>query len=628
VEDVVAAWDTDPDSGDEHDHDHDQPVLDIRPLSDDVVPLGDVYFIDDTIPTAPPPPPPPRTPLGRPVVGSTLTGLGLVGTVVAAALPWSGGQGLTGVRALANGRSWVLWLLLAVAAAVVLGVLVLARPGRRTRWWGAVAALAAAALSGWAVVGLPGNREIGPGPGLACVALVLLAAGQVLAAVSRPPKPRWRWRPAGIAAAVAVVVLAAAGFGSASLVRVRDVDATTAAGPIPVLSGPAPTVLNTELWRRNASVYDVAGSSALVFGHSEHGATTMIGVSILDIRTGVERWHHYERGWSLVDTAFTDDGTIAILVVDTATGTDAVGFDAATGNELWHKRIAAGYQCAGQNVDEIAAVGGCIGKLITGDGILYVNGPSGPYGGPDPTGPVTYLNARTGKTWPIKLDNGCRLRGAGADANGLYVLDQCVTSGFPEPHLLSERAIGYDLDGEQRWSVPLALVRGTVAGGVGPVFVRSDVVLVQQEQRFVALDTGTGTQLWTTTDSLDTDTTVTDGQDLVWAAGVQVTMIDLHSGHELWQRPWHFPDEADLPALAGGHLYLIQHTIGPNPYSCAERAQLLLLDPVTGQDTAKASGLPNGAGNDCGPDVQDRTFLVGPLMVLLTANTITVLTGP
>ena len=616
----MAAWDTDPDSGDE------QPVLDIRPLSDDVVPLGDVYFIDDETEHAPLRPPP-RKPVGRPVVGSTLTGLGLVGTLVAAALPWSGGQGLPGVRALANGRSWVVWLLLATAAALVLGVLVLARPGRRARWWGAVAALAAAALSGWAVVGLPGNREIGPGPGMACVALVLLAAGQVLSAVSRPAEPRWRWQPAGIAASVAVVVLAAAGLGSASLVRARDVDATTAAGPLPVINGPAPTVLSTELWRRTAAVFDVAGSSALVYGHAEHGDTSMVGVSILDIRTGVERWHHYERGWSVVETAFTSDGTIAIVVVDTATGTQAIGFDAATGNELWHQRIAAGFQCSAPNVEQIAPVGGCAGQLVTGDGILYVNGPSGPYGGPDPTGPVTYLAARTGQTWPIRLAKNCRIRGAGADQGGLYVLDQCVTPGFPEPHLLSERAIGYDLDGKQRWSVPLDLRQGTVAGGLGPVFVRGDVVLVEQEQRFAALDIATGTLLWTTTDALDTETTVTDGHDLVWADGAQVTMIDLRTGNEWWQRQWHFPEEADLPALADGHLYLIQHTIGPNPYSCAEQTQLLLLDPGTGQDAARGSGLPDSAGNDCGPDVQDRTFLIGPLMVLLTANTITVLTG-
>jgi outer membrane protein assembly factor BamB len=620
VEDVVAAWDNDPDP------DAEQPVLDIRPLSDDVVPLGDVYFIDDDAEQAPAPPPP-RVPLGRPVVGSTLTGLGLVGTVVAAALPWSGGQGLTGVRALANGRSWVLWLLLAVAAALALGVLVLARPGRRTRWWGAVAALAAAALSGWAVVGLPADREIGAGPGLACAALVLLAAGQVLAALSRPPQPRWRWRPAAIAAAVAVVGLAAAGLGSATLVRVSDVDATTAAGPLSIVSGPAPTVMNTELWQRKAQVYDVAGSSAIVFGHAEHGATTMVGVSLLDIRTGVERWHHYERGWSVVEAEFTSDGTIAMAVVNTAAGTDAVAFDVATGNELWRHRIASGYQCAGPSATQIAPVGGCAGQLVTGDGILYVNGPSGPYGGPDPTGPFTYLAARTGKSWPIQLGKNCRIRGAGADGAGLYVLDQCVSPGFPEPHLLSERAIGYDLDGKQRWSVPLDLRQGTVAGGLGPVIVRGNVVLVEQEQRFAALDTETGTLLWTTTDALDTETTVTNGVDLVWADGAQVTMIDLRTGNEWWQRQWHFPQEADLPALADGHLYLIQHTIGPNPYSCAEQTQLLLLDPGTGKDAARGSGLPNGAGNDCGPDVQDRTFLIGPLMVLVTVSTITVLTG-
>jgi outer membrane protein assembly factor BamB len=278
-------------------------------------------------------------------------------------------------------------------------------------------------------------------------------------------------------------------------------------------------------------------------------------------------------------------------------------------------------------VDQIAPVGGCAGQLITGDGVLFVNGPPGPFGGPDATGPVTYLAARTGHMWRLPLDTGCRIRGAGGDAGGLYVLDQCVSPGFPEPHLLSERAIAYDLDGRPRWSSPLDMVRGTVAGGLGPVFVRGDVVLTEQEQRFVALATRTGAQLWTTTDALDTETTVTDGTGLAWADGVQVAMLDLHTGNLLWQRPWHFPDEADLPVIAGGRLYLIQHTLGPNPYSCAERALMLQLDPATGQDAAPGVGLPDDAGNDCGPDVQDRTFLIGPLLILLTANTITVLSG-
>jgi outer membrane protein assembly factor BamB len=614
----VAAWDTEPDPDDE-------PALDIRPLSDDVVPLGDVYFIDETEP--PPLPAQPRRPVGRPVVGSTLTGLGLVGTAVAAVLPWSGGQGLAGVRGLATGRSWVVWLLLAVAAAVVLGVVVLVRPGRGTRWWGAAVAAAAAGLSGWSVVALPTDRAIGPGPGLAAVALGLLAVGQVLAAVSRPAELGWRWRPAGIAGAVSVVVLAAAGYGSAGLVDARNVDVTTATGALPVVAGPAPSVLNTLLWRKNATVYDVAGSSALVWGHIEHGTATMAGVSVLDIRTGAERWHHYERGWSVVETALTRDGTIVILAVNSANGTEGIGFAAASGHELWRQRIGNGFECASPRVDQIAPVGGCAGQLITGDGMLVVNGPPGPFGGPDATGPVSYLDAHTGQLWRVPLDTGCRVRGAGGNAGGLYVLDQCVTPGFPEPHLLAERAVAYDLDGRQRWSVPLDLVRGTVAGILGPVFVRDDVVLAEQEQRFVALSTATGRQLWTTTDGLDTLTTVTDGRVLAWAAGIQVTMIDLHTGDMRWQRQWHFPNEADLPALADGRLFLIQHTIGPNPYSCAERAQLLQIDEATGQDTVPGAVLPNGAGNDCGPDVQDRTFLVGPLMVLLTANTITVLTG-
>ena len=37
--------------------------------------------------------------------------------------------------------------------------------------------------------------------------------------------------------------------------------------------------------------------------------------------------------------------------------------------------------------------------------------------------------------------------------------------------------------------------------------------------------------------------------------------------------------------------------------------------------------VPGSVGNDCGPDVQDRTFLRGSFVVLVTASTITVLAG-
>ncbi|HEX4704476.1 MAG TPA: PQQ-binding-like beta-propeller repeat protein [Pseudonocardiaceae bacterium] len=606
------------------------PLADIAPLSDlgplsEVVPLGDVFYFTDSDDDYPPPPPRrPVRPVGRPVVGSTLTGLGLVGTVVAAGLPWSGAQGLVGIRSLLATASWLMWLLITVAAALVIGVVVLARPRRRGLWWGAATALAAAALSGYAVVALPTDRSVGPGPGLACVALVVLAVGQVLAVLSRQVGPRWQWRPAGIAAGVAVVVLAAAGFASVRLVDASDIDATTASGPVTPVTGDPPSTVDTLVWRKYLTVFDVAGSSALVAGRVQHGDAAMAGVSILDLRTGRERWHHYERGWTVQETGLTGDGSTALVVINTANGVDAVGFDAAAGTLRWRQHLAAGFDCAAPKPGQIQPIGGCSGQLITGDGLLYVTA------GIDPTmtgAPVTYLAARDGRTWPVRIGTDCRVRGAGADAGGVYVLEQCVSPGFPEPHLLSEQVAGYDLTGRQRWSSPLDLVRGTVAGQLGPVFVRGDVVLAEQEQRYVALDAATGAQLWTTTDGFEPETTVTDGSRLAWASGVDVVTLDLHTGDQLWQRSWEFPEEADLPAIAAGKLYLIKHTIGPNPYTCAEHAQLLLLDPATGHDTLAGSGLPGGAGNDCGPDVQDRTFLRGGLVVLVTANTITVLSG-
>jgi hypothetical protein len=595
--------------------DDDEPVLDVRPVSD-VEPLGYVYVVGETHTDEPDEPDEPPVPVGRPVIASSLTATGVVGTVVAAVLPWSGGRGLAGVRALAAGQSWLIWLLLAVAAALLFGVVALVRPGRRVRWWGAATAAAGAALSGWAVVALPAAQPMGVGPALACLALALLTAGQLSAALARNVRP-WRWRPAGVAVAVVALVLAGAGFGSAGLVNARNVDATTASGPLPTITGTAPSTVDTRLWGRTARVYDVAGSVALVVGQRQRGSAALAGVSVLDLRTGAERWHHYELGWTVREAALTGDGTTALIVIDTSQDTDAIDFDVATGTVRWRERLAAAINCVAPGTDQITPVGNCAGQLITGDGLLFIDG----------AGHITYLAARDGRSWPIQLGQGCRVRGAGADSTGVYVLDQCVSTGFPEPHLLGERVIAYDMSGRQRWSRPLDIVRGEVAGGLGPVFVRGDVVFAEQEERYFALAANNGAELWTTTDGFEPETTVTDGDRLAWSTGIQVLMLGLHDGSELWERYWQFPEEADLPVLAAGRLYLIQHTIGPNPYSCAVHATLLTLAPNTGEDDSAAVTLPDGAGNDCGPDVEDRMFLRGPLLVLLTADTITVLTG-
>lgn len=597
----------------------DEPVLDIVPLTD-VVPISDVHVYAEGDPDWSIEPIRHRPRPARSAVGGTLTGLGLVGTVVAAALPWSGASGLLGVRGLAGGRSWLVWLLLAVAAALALGVAALIRPNQRTRWSGAVLAVAGAALSGWAVAGLPTDRSVGVGPGLASVALVILAVGQAVSAVSRPASAAWRWRPVGVAASVAVVVLVAAGFGSAGLVRAQDVDATTAVGPVPALTGTLPSTVDRMLWNRTVTVYDVAGDAVLAAGSTQKGTTTLSGVSVLDLRTGAERWHHYERGWTVREAAITD--ATALLVVDSATGTQAIGLDIATGAERWHKRLSASVDCASPGPDEITAVGNCAGQLVTGDGFLFV-GKAAANG----VLPVTYLVGGSGQEWPVSLGVGCRVRGAGADIGGVYVLEQCVSAGFPQPHLVSEQVVAYDLTGTKRWSTPLVVVKGTVAGGLGPVFVRGDVVLAEQEERWVALTTTTGDLLWTTTDGFEPDTVVSDGTRLEWSSGVQIVALDLHTGAELWRRGWTFPEEADLPILASGRLHLIQHTVGPNPYTCAEHATLLTLDPATGQEYGTGSILPDSAGNDCGPDVQDRGFLSGPLLALVTANRISVLGG-
>jgi outer membrane protein assembly factor BamB len=596
----------------------DQPVLDILPLTDDVVPLSGARVVSGSsvehrAPTARPRP-------VRSVVGSTLTVLGLVGTVVAAALPWSGSGGLPAVRGLAGGQSWLVWLLLAVVAAVVLGVIGLVRPRRGVLWAGVVLALVGAVLSAVAVVALPTDRPVGVGPGLAAVALLVLTVGQAVSVLAGPAPRPLRWQPSAIAAAVAVVVLVAAGFGSAGLVNARDVDATTATGPPPAITGTFPSTVDRMLWHRTVIVYDVSGDAVLAAGHATRGDTTLTGVAVLDVRTGAERWHHYERGWTVREATITD--STALLVVDSATGTMAVDFDIATGAQRWRERLAASVDCTSPGQDQIAPIGACAGQFVTGDGLLFTV--QAPANGP---APVTYLVAGTGEQWQVALGTGCRVRGTGTDAQGVYVLEQCVSAGFPQAHLLSEQVVAYDLTGHVRWTVPLAVVKGTVAGGIGPVFVQADVVLAQQEQRWVVLDTRTGGLLWTSTDSFEPATVVNDGTTLAWSTGVQLVALDLHTGAQLWEQDWSFPEEADLPVIANGRLHVVRHTVGPNPYTCAEHATLLSLDPSTGRQTDPPSTLPDGAGNDCGPDVQDRSFVAGPLLVLVTANQISVVGG-
>ncbi|HKN96997.1 MAG TPA: PQQ-binding-like beta-propeller repeat protein, partial [Pseudonocardiaceae bacterium] len=429
------------------------------------------------------------------------------------------------------------------------------------------------------------------------------------------------WRPAAIATIAMAMVLTAAGVGTSGLSAARNIDATTANAPLVTLTGRPPSTVDKMLWRSTSPVYAVAGSVVLVAGHTLRAHSLLTGVAVRDLRTGAERWHHYERGWTVREATLTHDGTMALVVVSTAEQTDAVGFDVATGAIRWRERIGSSVNCRNPSTDEVSPIGGCAGALVTGDGLLYLRGV-----GRDGVLPVEYVPATTGRAWPIRLATGCRLRGAGADAGGVYVLEQCVTSGFPEPHLLSENAIAYSLSGTELWLDSLALVKGTVAGVFGPVFVRGDVVFVQQEQRYVALAAANGAQLWTTTDDLEPETTVTDGTYLAWATGIQVVMLNLHTGRQLWQHDWHFPEEADLPLMSPGRLYLVQHTIGPNPYTCARHAVLVRVDAASGaMDVGQR--LPGGAGNDCGPNVEDRSFLLGPLMVLLVGNTINVLAG-
>jgi outer membrane protein assembly factor BamB len=366
-------------------------------------------------------------------------------------------------------------------------------------------------------------------------------------------------------------------------------------------------------------VSDVAGSVALVVGEHQRGKIQLPGVSVLDLRTGAERWHHYERGWKIREATLTQDGSIALVVVDTVLQSEAIGFDAATGVIKWRQRLGISVNCRYPSSDELSPVGGCAGELVTGDGLLYTSAV-----GRDGILPVTYLPAATGHKWPIHLAEGCRLRGAGADAGGVYVLEQCVSTGFPEAHLISETAVAFTLTGVERWATPLSLVKGSVAGVFGPVFVRADVVFFQQEQNYAALNSANGRQLWTTTDGFEPETVVTDGTHLAWSTGIQAIMLDLHTGTFRWSHEWDFPEEADLPMLANGRLYLVQHTVGPNPYTCAKHAALITLDATSGA-TTHIGRLPGGAGNDCGPDVEDRSYLRGPLMILTTGNSITVM---
>lgn len=600
----------------------DEPVLEIQVLSD-VVPLDGVdissgisaRFDDQAWQDEEEPP----EPAGRPVVGSTLIGLGVVGAIAAAALPWSGEHNLPELHALALLQSWLLWLLAAVGAAIVAGVLALIRPRRAVRWWGAVLAVGGAVLSGWSVTALPQETSIGIGPGLCCVALVVLAAGHVASAVSRDAAPNWHWRPAGVAATAVVVVLVVAGLGSATLVHARDVDATTSNAPVIAISGSAPTTVDKAVWAKGVRVSDVAGSVVLVVGEHRRGKIQLPGVAVLDLRTGAERWHHYERGWKIREAKLTQDGSMALVVVDTVLQSEAIGFDAATGVIKWRQRLGISVNCRYPSSDELSPVGGCAGALVSGDGLLYTSAV-----GRDGILPITYLPAATGRKWPIHLAEGCRLRGAGADAGGVYVLEQCVSTGFPEAHLISETAVAFTLSGVERWVTPLTLVKGTVAGVFGPVFVRGDVVFFQQEQRYAALNAANGEQLWTTTDGFEPETVVTDGTHLAWSTGIQVIMLDLHTGTFRWSHEWEFPEEADLPLLGNGRLYVVQHTVGPNPYSCAEHTALVTMDANSGA-TTHIRRLPGGAGNDCGPDVEDRSYLRGPLMVLTTGNTITVM---
>lgn len=566
-------------------------------------------------PAGPPPPADPGPPRGRlSGPGAVTAALAVCAVVAAAALPWSGGRDLVSARLLPGTRSTAVGLLTVLVVAAVLGALALARPRRAVVAWGVVAALAGAALSAWAYPGLPPTASVGPGPALAVWALVLLAWCLVRTVLRRRPATVAR---TAVGAVLAAVTLVGAGLGGTAVAGAFDVDASTATSPgPPVPLGPAPASARVVRWSRPDPLGGVAGGAAVFAGRTARAGAALAGPVAVDLATGAERWHHYERGWTVRDLGTTADGTTVVAVVAAGDGLDAVAFDLATGAERWERRVAAGLDCPLSadhlGPDRIGPADACTGlppTLVVGDGLVFSS--AGPPA-------VDYVDGLDGHTWRLPLDPSCRPVSATATGPVTDLYLRCSSGG----QVTAERVVALDRAGRRLWSTELSVGPEDKAPDPGAFLPGAGgALVVARGSGGVALDATTGSTLWGTANGLDPSSASVDGGTLAWSTWYAASGYDPRTGVLRWQSQVTAP--ATVPVTGGGRVYLLSGA-SLGGVRCDEPAGLTVLDAATGAAVGGRASLPAGIGSDCPAD-QPRGIVVGPLLVLSSASATAVL---
>lgn len=290
-----------------------------------------------------------------------------------------------------------------------------------------------------------------------------------------------------------VVVVAGALLVGPGLVTTED---TGTADPL-ALGGQPPTAGGGEpTWEltlpAGSSSTITATPGGLVIGEVR-------GVRVVDPRDGAERWHWRDEAYRLVTAAVTDGGGTVVLALDyegEQAGRDrVVALATATGEVRWDR----------QDDDLVAAMTTAAIAPEEGDWFVVPEQVAPPEGQPPEQAAQAPVRLRVvgsddGRTrWEATERDGCRFVSVNGDAPGVVVAGQECTGdgGAPGGCLVT----GLDpVTGDERWSWPPDGPDPDLATGCQAT-PRGELVFVTHQaaqQSAVALDPGTGAEVWTT----------------------------------------------------------------------------------------------------------------------------------
>ncbi|GAB3312087.1 hypothetical protein GCM10027451_24660 [Geodermatophilus aquaeductus] len=373
-----------------------------------------------------------------------------------------------------------------------------------------------------------------------------------------PPLRVWVWTAAALALAVVGTLL---WRGSS----VAATDSTTAAAP-----DAATGVPDDDLTRAWSLDVDVPLPPGVVEG-GRVVVPTPDGVTALDPATGEEAWHYRRDDAALCGLSASNGLVVAVFRAGDRCD-EALALTAATGVRAWTRNLSLRGDATITGTDQVVLASSDTGIVVL-----------------DPVGD----NVR----WRSAAEPGCTLLDTAVGSAGVAVLQRCDGTGAVQLRLFDS------FSGQARWTRDLTVPDGT---GVRLAGVDRLVGVVVGEALLVHRpDDGAQLQelaLPAATDGgAEGDPVLQAGVGdvaLVWARGT-VSALDSTTGAQLWQVP-----ALGLPTAAA----VGKGPGGPAGVWVPESDGLVLRDPATGQETARAA-----VGDASGPG--GRAAVVGSVLV-------------